>query len=65
EVDGQAMETALGENNRLTVRLPAGTRGELRVWFAGKAIWRAAEAVSLAAALGCVLLCGRGRRRAR
>ena len=51
EVDGQAMETALGENNRLTVRLPAGTRGELRVWFAGKAIWRAAEAVSLATAL--------------
>ena len=60
EVDGQAMETALGENKRLTVRLPAGTRGELRVWFAGKASWRSAEIVSLAAALG---LCWSARRR--
>ena len=55
EVDGRAMETGLGENNRLTVRLPAGTQGTLRVWFAGKALWRAAEAVSLftALALAC------------
>ena len=50
-VDGQEMETGLGENNRLTVRLPAGTRGMLRVWFAGKTSWRVAEAVSLLALL--------------
>ena len=47
QVNGQETETGLGENNRLTVRLDAGTRGELRVWFAGKAVWRIADAVSL------------------
>ncbi|MGN0990293.1 MAG: 6-pyruvoyl-tetrahydropterin synthase-related protein [Candidatus Ventricola sp.] len=51
-VDGQKMETGLGENNRLTVYLSAGTQGELRVWFAGKASWRIAEAVSLLTLLG-------------
>ncbi len=52
QVEGREMETALGDNNRLTVLLPAGTQGELRVWFAGKGIWRVAEMISLAAALG-------------
>lgn len=47
QVNGQETETGLGENNRLTVRLDAGTSGELRVWFAGKAVWRIADAVSL------------------
>ncbi|MGN0773383.1 MAG: hypothetical protein ACI4MP_06275 [Candidatus Ventricola sp.] len=61
EVDGQRMETGLGENNRLTVTLPAGTRGELRVWFAGKMSWRIAEAVSLVTLLG--LLAQAARRR--
>ena len=50
-VDGQEMETGLGENNRLTVYLSAGTQGELRVWFAGKAVWRIADAVSLLTAV--------------
>jgi len=50
-VDGKDMELVLGENNRLTVLLPAGTQGTLRVWFAGKLVWRAAEAASAAAAL--------------
>lgn len=50
-VEGEEMETSLGENNRLTVHIPAGTQGTLRVWFAGKAAWRLAEAVSLAAAI--------------
>ena len=52
QVNGQEIETGLGENNRLTVRLDAGTSGELRVWFAGKAVWRIAEAVSLGTLLG-------------
>ena len=63
-VDGQAMETGLGENNRLTVHLPAGTRGELRVWFAGKAGWRLADAVSLGTLLGLLALAA-SRRSAR
>ena len=56
-VDGQEMAVSLGENNRLTVSLPAGTSGALRVWFAGKGIWRVSDAVSLAALVAC-LACG-------
>lgn len=59
ELDGEDVAWTLGENNRLTVQIPAGAQGELRVWFAGKPLWRAAEAVSLLAALGLILLSGR------
>jgi len=51
ELDGEEVAWTLGENNRLSVPIQAGMQGELCVWFAGKIIWRAAEAVSLAAAL--------------
>ena len=60
ELNGAEVAWQLGENNRLSVPLEAGAQGELRVWFAGKGIWRAAEAVSLLAALGLIVL---GRRR--
>lgn len=59
ELDGKEIPWALGDNNRLTLELPAGTQGELHVWFAGKGIWRAAEAVSLLAALALLLPLGR------
>ena len=51
EVDGQKVEAGLNkeQNNRLEIRLPAGTRGRLHVWFAGKTWWRATDAVSLLA----------------
>ena len=62
-LDGEALKWERGENNRLTVYLPAGSEGEMRVWFAGKAIWRIADAISLAAAIG--LLAGRRRRAGR
>ena len=62
-LDGKALDWMLGDNNRLTVALPAGTQGELRVWFAGKAVWRAGDIISLAAALA-LLLRGLCRRRA-
>ena len=62
QVGGEEMEISLGENNRLTVHLPAGTKGELRVWFAGKGAWRAAELASLLAA--AALIAGRrGKKR--
>ena len=64
ELSGEEIDWTLGENNRLSVPLPAGTQGELRVWFAGKTIWRAAEAVSLLAALGLLVICA-GKRRNR
>ena len=62
-LDGKALDWTLGDNNRLTVALPAGMQGELRVWFAGKAVWRAGDIISLAAALA-LLLRGLCRRRA-
>lgn len=65
QVDGREMETGLGEDNRLTVRLHAGTSGELRVWFAGKAVWRIADAVSLGTLLALLGLCLYRRRKAR
>lgn len=61
-VDGREMETGLGDNNRLTVLLSEGTSGELKVWFAGKAIWRAAEIVSLLTAAGLLFSAWRKRR---
>jgi len=54
-LDGKALDWTLGDNNRLTVTLPAGAQGEVRVWFAGKAVWRAADAVSLLTAAVLVM----------
>lgn len=47
QLGGKKLELARGENNRLTVLLPDGAQGELRVWFAGKTSWRFADAASL------------------
>ena len=44
EMNGERIDWLRGENNRLTVLLPAGTQGELHVFFAGRTVWRAAEA---------------------
>ena len=63
QVSGEDMQTEIGENNRLTVILPAGTNGELRVWFAGKTLWRVAECVSLAAAIGLFIGFGLKKKR--
>lgn len=51
ELDGKPLEWTAGADNRLTVGLPAGAQGALRVYFAGKPVWRAADAVSLLTAL--------------
>ena len=58
-LNGEEIAWTLGDNNRLTVPLAALAQGELRVWFAGKGIWRIAEAISLAAALGLIALSAR------
>ena len=49
DVDGQEMTIEIGEQNRMTILLPAGTRGTLRVRYVGVGYWRIADAVSLAA----------------
>ncbi|MBQ2947680.1 MAG: hypothetical protein IJD94_01740 [Clostridia bacterium] len=51
ELDGREIAFRTGENNRLTVDIPAGTNARLCVWFEGRALWRAADAVSLLTAL--------------
>ena len=60
-VDGVRMETGLGENNRLTVRLPAGTGGTLRIRFVSWTSWRVCDAISLATLLGIIALWGKRR----
>lgn len=63
ELDGEELAWERGSNNRLTVLLPAGSQGELRIWFAGKTVWRIADAASLLTAIGMIAL-GMYRRRA-
>ena len=61
QVDGQNVEVALNQaqNNRLEIHLSAGTRGTLRVRFAGKTWWRLTDAVSLLTLIGLFM----GRRK--
>ncbi len=54
-LNGERVDWTRGENNRLTVSVPSGTRGELRIFYEVSPIWRAADAVSLLSALA---LCG-------
>lgn len=39
----------------MQIRVPAGTDGEVRIWFAGKRWWKITDAVSLAALLAVLL----------
>ena len=63
ELNGERIDWTLGENNRLTIDVPAGTQGELRVWYEGKAIWRVMDALSAASALGLAAFVLIGRRK--
>ena len=47
-VDGREIAVERGSNNRVSVVLPAGTSGALKIWFAGKGWWRIGDAVSAA-----------------
>ena len=51
ELDGQRLDIARGDNNRIHMDIPAGTNGTLRIWFEGKMLWRAADALSLLSAV--------------
>ena len=55
ELDGRRIGWTPGENNRLTVHLPAQTSGTLHVYFAGKTVWRAADCISLGTALTLIV----------
>ena len=47
ELDGMGIDWTRGENNRLTVHLPAGAQGMLQIRFGGNRIWLAADIASL------------------
>ena len=65
QLDGQPLPVSVGEENRLSVELPAGAQGELSVRFCTKPLWRAADLISLLAlAALCALLKGRSGRAA-
>ena len=46
-LDGEPLAVGLGENNRLTVSLPAGAQGALRVRYVCRPLWRVCDTVSL------------------
>ena len=64
QADGQNLETGLDENKRLTVVVPAGTKGEVKLWYAGKRWWRISDAVSLLTALALIAARIQHRRKA-
>lgn len=47
ELNGQPIPWSRGENNRLCISMPAGTQGELRIWFEGLLLWRISDIISL------------------
>jgi len=59
---GQKMDWYCGENNRLTLQVPAGASGELEIWFAGKAIWRVADGISLMTAAALIWMACKKRK---
>ncbi len=62
-VDGREIAVERGSNNRVSVVLPAGTSGALKIWFAGKGWWRVGDAVSAATLIGLLFWMKKGRRK--
>lgn len=63
-VDGREIAVERGSNNRVSVVLPAGTSGALKIWFAGKGWWRVGDAVSAATLIGLLFWMKKGERKA-
>ena len=63
-VDGREIAVERGSNNRVSVVLPAGTSGALKIWFAGKWWWRIGDAVSAAALIGLLFWMKKGEKKA-
>lgn len=63
-LNGEEIGYTCGVKNRLTIHLDEGAQGELHVWFAGKALWKAAEIISLAAGCALAAIIVRKRKRA-
>lgn len=63
-LDGREIAVERGNNNRVSVVLPAGTSGALKIWFAGKWWWRVGDAVSAAALIGLLFWMKKGEKKA-
>ena len=63
-LDGREIAVERGNNNRVSVVLPAGTSGALKIWFAGKWWWRVGDAVSAAALIGLLFWMKKGAKKA-
>ena len=63
-VDGREIAVQRGSNNRVSVVLPAGTSGALKIWFAGKGWWRVGDAVSAATLIGLLFWMKEGEKKA-
>ena len=63
-VDGREIAVERGGNNRVSVVLPAGTSGALKIWFAGKGWWRVGDAVSAATLIGLLFWMKKGEKKA-
>lgn len=61
ELDGERVQWTRGRNNRLTVQIPAGAQGELRVWYEGILLWRIADVLSLAGLIALGAYCWKKR----
>jgi len=64
ELDGQPVAIERGEAEHMRLQIKAGTEGELRIRFEGKAYWKVFDSVSLAALIGLILLSIRDKKRA-
>lgn len=63
-LDGREIAVERGSNNRVSVVLPAGTSGALKIWFAGKGWWRVGDAVSAATLIGLLFWMKKGEKKA-
>ena len=59
KLDGKKIDWTRGENNRLSVMLPAASQGELTVRYAGVMLWRIADLISLATLIALCIFCWR------
>ena len=64
KLDGQTLDWTQDDRARLTVRLPENARGRLEIRYVGKAIWRAADAVSAATLIGLLFWMKKGEKKA-
>lgn len=54
-LDGDLIPISYGDNNRISLTLPAGTSGKIQICFVGNPLWRIGEVISLLTAFVLIL----------